>query len=44
MSVMVPPTMLIATELAPPPKKRVMRMVAKLGESAEGMSQIRKKM
>lgn len=44
MSVIVPPTMLMATELAPPPKNRVTRMVAKLWESAEGISQTRKNM
>ena len=42
MSVMVPPTMLIATELAPPPKKRVTTIVAKLGAVAEGMRKIKK--
>ena len=44
MSVMVPPTMLIATELAPPPKKRVITIVAKFGAVAEGMRKIRKMM
>lgn len=38
--VIVPPTMLMLTELAPPPKKRVTINVAKLGAVAEGMSQI----
>lgn len=38
--VIVPPTMLILTELAPPPKKRVTINVAKFGAVAEGMSQI----
>jgi hypothetical protein len=35
MSLMLPPTMLIATEDAPPPKKRVTTMVAKLLANAE---------
>lgn len=35
MSLMLPPTMLIATEDAPPPKKRVTTMVAKLSAKAE---------
>ena len=38
--VIVPPTMLMLTELAPPPKKRVTIKVAKFGAVAEGMSQI----
>ena len=42
MSVMVPPTMLIATELAPPQKKRVMTIVAKLCAVAEGIRKMRK--
>jgi len=37
---MVPPTILMLTELAPPPKKRVTISVAKFGAVAEGMSQI----
>jgi hypothetical protein len=40
MSVIVPPTILMLTELAPPPKKRVTINVAKFGAVAEGMSQI----
>lgn len=38
--VIVPPTILMLTELAPPPKKRVTINVAKFGAVAEGMSQI----
>lgn len=34
-SLMLPPTMLMATEDAPPPKKRVTTMVAKLSAKAE---------
>jgi hypothetical protein len=34
-SLMLPPTMLMATEDAPPPKKRVTTMVAKLSANAD---------
>lgn len=43
-SVIVPPTTLMAIELAPPAKNRVTRIVAKFGDTAEGISQMRKKM
>lgn len=42
--VIVPPTMLMLTELAPPPKKRVTIRVAKFGAVADGISQMRNKM
>ena len=42
MSVVVPPTMLIATEDAPPPKKRVTRIVAKFWAAPEGTRNMRK--
>jgi hypothetical protein len=35
MSLMLPPTILMATEDAPPPKKRVTTIVAKLSANAE---------
>lgn len=38
MSVIVPPTILIDTDEAPPPKKRVVASVAKLGANAQGTS------
>ena len=41
MSVIVPPTMLMATELAPPPKKRVITIVAKLEAKADGIRKMR---
>ena len=43
MSVIVLPTILMATELAPP-KKRVAMIAEKLGAVADGISQTRKKM
>ena len=43
-SVIVPPTMLMATELAPPPKKRVTTIAAKFGAVADGMRKMRKMM
>jgi len=43
-SVIVPPTILMDTEEAPPPKKRAMMSVAKLGAKAQGMSHIRNRM
>lgn len=42
-SVMVPPTMLMLTEEAPPPKNRVTMSVAKFGANADGISHIRKR-
>jgi hypothetical protein len=44
MSVKVPDTILILTELAPPPKNLVAISVAKLGAVAEGISQMRNRM
>ena len=41
MSVIVLPTMLMATEEAPPPKKRVTTIVAKFGAVADGIKKIR---
>jgi hypothetical protein len=42
MSAIDPPTRLIATELAPPPKKRVVIMVAKFVPTPEGTRKMRK--
>jgi hypothetical protein len=44
MSVKVPDTILILTELAPPPKNLVTISVAKLGAVAEGINQMRNRM
>jgi hypothetical protein len=43
-SAMDPPTKLIATELAPPPKNRVVIMVAKFVPTPEGTRKMRKTM
>jgi hypothetical protein len=44
MSVSVPDTILMLTELAPPPKNLVTIKVAKFGAVAEGISQMRNRM
>lgn len=43
-SAIEPPTKLIATELAPPPKNRVVIMVAKLVPTPDGTRKMRKTM